>query len=599
MGWVLNAGGVVTRTVRGRPDEFSTRIAPPFAVAGTNCGTYNFLENAVSTSSLTSGYDTEPDLFNFNMNGIAGSFVLSSDNSAILIPAERYTVEQDFSAAALWNFKITTTDGIAYYFGGSNATEKTKRNNTCGKTYDQFLANAWYLIKIVHPNGELINLSYTPLTYTYENGVSETRHWANPIPDTREVAAGAIISCGSNCTAAPASSTCVNIVTTQGVLLNGISNSSNSVAFTYTARSDCGDMLVSSVTHYVNAQTDGTFNFTYNQQNANMFYINELSSGQQWTPYLTELKEYSSDLVFNKTHKFIYNDPAGRPPRLSFSQDHWGYFNGQINTTFIPKPADFYLQQRFPAAIANREPDAAYAGKGLLTKIVYPTGGIDNIDYENNDVSLETPVYKTYHEYNCTVTGTGSTAEVSRNTTFTIDGSQVVELDINYATQDPANYDGIHMQGTAVVSDATSGNVILSESFSPGIYVRYLNPSWSLSSGTYILTYKAKGAAQTNTVKLKYYPQTFISSRKNRLVGGMRVKRISSGNPAETPVIKRYYYANMNQLDVSSLLSVPSPVYNKDYETALSCQQQISGGGGVFRRKYLLSTYGYVFQFIK
>src|SRR5205085_5647371 len=67
MGWVLNAGGVVTRTVRGRPDEFSTRIAPPFANAGTNCGTFNFLENAVAIGSLTSGYDAEPDLFNFHM----------------------------------------------------------------------------------------------------------------------------------------------------------------------------------------------------------------------------------------------------------------------------------------------------------------------------------------------------------------------------------------------------------------------------------------------------------------------------------------------------------------------------------------------------
>ena len=579
MGWALNAGGVVTRTVRGRADELSTRITPPFADAGDNCGTYSFFENAVATYSINSGLDAEPDLFNYNMNGNGGSFVLDADlGSPILIPAGKDKVETNFSGA-VWNIKITTTDGIMYYFGGTGATEKTKRNSTCGKTYDNFLANAWYLTKIEHPNGEVINLTYAPLTYSYETGVSETKHWSWFMIDYRDGPA----SCPSGeCPAPPASSKCVNLATTQGVLLSSISNNSNTVNFTYTSRSDCTDQLLSSVTQSFNGQSSGVFNLTYNQQAANMLYSNESASGNNTTPYLTELKESSPDLVFSKTHKFIYNDPGGRPPRLSFSQDHWGYFNGRVNNTFIPKPTDIVLQQRFPTATANREPDAAFAGKGMLTKIVYPTGGIDNIDYESNDVEDVLPSYSTYHEYNCSVNGKASQTEASRTTTFTIDRPQVVELDITCSTQNPAGYDPIHMQSHVDVS-STLVNV-LSESFNAGSgtqYIRYLNPSWNLAPGTYTLIYSARGASQTTTVKLKYYPQNFTPAGKNKIVGGVRVKRVSTGNPGETPVIKRYYYANMDQLDVSSSMPVPTPVYNKDYENALVCQIQTSPGGGI------------------
>lgn len=552
MGWSLSAGGVITRTIRGWADENTTRVVPPFSIASGNCGTYEFFDKVTSSNNST-GYDSEPDLYNFNMNGISGSFVFDASGNVVAIPADKYKVEKNFSGSA-WNFKITTTDGIAYYFGGSSATEKTKRLNTCGKTFSTYLPNAWYLIKIEHPNGEAINLSYTGLTYNYETGVSETKNYGvfNPF---------------YTCPAAPGSSTCINLLETQGVLLSSISSASNSVQFSYTTRSDCGDKLVSSITQVTGSQTTGVYNFTYNQQQANSIYLNESSNGQSYTPYLTDLVESSGDYAFSKTHKFVYKDPGGRPPRLSYAQDHWGYFNGRINSTFIPKPKDFYLQQTFTSATADREPDSAFGGKGLLTKIVYPTGGVDVIDYEGNDIKVELPEFQTYHEYVCNVTGSSNTTEVTRTYSFTIDKAQVVELDITCTTQDAVNYDPIHMQGTVTVTSTSS--TIFTEPFqatNPGtVYIRYPNGSGLLAAGTYTLTYTAKGAAQTTDVKLKYYPETQVAATQNKIVGGMRVKRVSTSNPGETPVIKRYYYAKMDELNLSSLMPVPTPVYWKDY----------------------------------
>ena len=574
MGWALNAGGVVTRTVRGWVDENTTRVSPFFANADHNCGTFSFLES-VATSNNYGGYDSEPDLFNFNMNGISGSFVYDAAGLPVLIPAEKYKIEKQLGNTA-WDFRITTTDGIKYYFGGSAATEKTKRNNTCGKSYDQFTANAWYLIKIEHPNGEVINLSYTPHSYTYESGVNETRHWAYFQLDYRDVGAEAGVSCPSGeCPAAPAPSTCVNLAYTQGVILSSIYNTNSTINFVYTNRSDCGDKLISSITQVINGQTAGIFNFTYIQQAVSLSAYNRVTStNQEYTPYLTELKENSPDLVFSKTHKFIYNDPGGRAPRFAYAQDHWGYFNGKNNTTFLPKLKDFALQLKFPQATANREPDSVFAKKGMLTKIIYPTGGIDYIEYESNDEWGGTD-YDTYHEFNCNVTGTGTSNVATGSTTFTIDRPQIVELDITSSTSNPVNYDPIHMQSEVVVSNASS--TILSEPFNLGSYIRFLNPSWDLAPGTYTLTYKAKGAAQTTNVKLKYYPKAYISSNSNKIVGGVRVKRVMTGNPAESPVIKRYYYAPMNDLARSSLAQTQTPVYNKDYENAIVCQ--LSKGG--------------------
>ena len=172
MGWAINAGGVVTRTLRGVPDESNTRVAPP-AQFDDNCGTYIFLDKAASGL-----YDAEPDLYNFSMNGISGSFVFDENMQPVLIPAEKYSIQYNFSISASWNFKIITTDGIAYYFGGPTATEKTKREIGCGKSYNQYLPTSWYLIKIEHPNLETINFTYTPLLYSYDNGVNQTANWA-------------------------------------------------------------------------------------------------------------------------------------------------------------------------------------------------------------------------------------------------------------------------------------------------------------------------------------------------------------------------------------------------------------------------------------
>src|SRR5690606_7281843 len=82
--------------------------------------------------------------------------------------------------------------------------------------------------------------------------------------------------------------------------------------------------------------------------------------------------------------QFAYYNISTLPPRLSYAQDHYGYFNGKTNTNFYAKPASTEWRQVIPEATANRDLDAAYAKAGLLSSIVYPTGAKDSIIYEGN-----------------------------------------------------------------------------------------------------------------------------------------------------------------------------------------------------------------------
>jgi len=579
MGWALNAGGVVTRTVRGAVDEWNTRIRPSTDPIQSTCGNWNFMNNAFSSMSCMgsgcAGWDSEPDLFNFNMNGHSGSFVYDSSGNVFLIPVEKYKIQKNLGSSA-WDFLITDMTGIEYYFGGTGAVEKTKRLSNCGKTYDSYIANTWYLVKIKHPNGEEINFTYLPHNYEYDNGVSQTMHWASPLVDLDAPTGGGVTCPSGDCPPAPSPTKCINKTSTQGVLLHTITCNNDVINFTYETRLDCTDKLVSQIRHYNVTDHIETVNFFYNQQQADLQYINEINTGHTYTPYLTDLQRLSSDLSLANTHRFVYNDPAGRPPRLSFSQDHWGYFNGQKNTQFIPKHADPVLTYRFPNATANREPDPTFASKGMLTKIVYPTGGIDLVTYESNEINdqISGPAkYETYHEYSCNVTGTGYPTPVlqTKSTTFTLSRAQTVEVVITCGTSNPGGYDPIHMKAYLSLSGpiTTIDDYFLAGS--PAIqYTRQYIHMGTLPAGTYTLTYGAKGRDQTTSVKLKFYTSTTPSNNTNRIVGGVRVKRIMTGNPNEKPTIRRFYYANMENLSQSSMSVTQWPIYNKNYRNTVA-----------------------------
>ncbi|HYD20186.1 MAG TPA: DUF5977 domain-containing protein [Flavipsychrobacter sp.] len=544
MGWAINAGGVVTRTVRGTPDIVNTRQAP-YAPVEESWATYSYMRKIAESGeiSLTGGYDSEPDLFNFNFNGYSGSFVLNDQMQVRMIERSPIKIEYDLSATADYNFKFTTPDGIIYLFGGSAAVEKTKREQTCGRSFNAYMPVSWYLKEIQHPNGEKITFSYTPHEYVNDNGVSQTMF--------KNITLGGCDACPSSVP----TTTCINVVRTQGVLLSSITSPGyGSIYFTYTARQDCNDSLISRIVLNDSVNLIGSYDLNYLTVTSNAAFDNEYYTGNNKTPYLTSLVENSSDGALHKTHYFMYKDPSGRPSRLSFSQDHWGFFNGQVNSTFAPNlGADYaYL---FPSATADRSPRFDYGSKGLLEKIVYPTGGISMLLYEPHYVA-DTLTFNTRHDFECDVTGTSTWTEVSKTKSFTING-QAVELNINCIDNSGnGTFDPLHNIGRVEILTST-GSSVYDEAFSPGTTVtRYIY----LDAGTYTLRYKANGTVVTTHCKIKYYLQKDVTGY-GEAAGGARIKAILKGNPNEKPEVTEYYYAPLSDLNKSSLLVSWSPQY--------------------------------------
>lgn len=366
-GWVMNMGGVINRTVMGVADELATKRYRPENPNTSGREFYDIIKS-MSTATGLAGYDSQPDIFSFNFAGYTGRFVFDTLMNPVFISQTTMKLEKNFFSSD-WKIKITTDDGIKYFFGGAGATDTSKRSSAmnCGKNYESDIETAWYLKRIEHPNGDAIKFSYTRHPFWYYSGQTQTMFYR--VPGTYSCGGGA------NCPSMNDKS-CINQVDVKSVLLSEVTSSAGGkVKFYYTSRQDCGDKLISRVELLDPAKNTilQAYALTYTYYGSNNI------------PFLTEVREKSATALEGKVYKFMYNDPGARPVQLSYSQDHWGYFNGASNSTLIQQPADPTLQSRFPFATANRTPSFSHAVKGMLSSITYPTGGKDSLTYELND----------------------------------------------------------------------------------------------------------------------------------------------------------------------------------------------------------------------
>ena len=87
LGWSLNAGGVITRTVRGLPDDEAN------GWIGSNSNAEAYVANPLSTqfatvlADIANGLiDAEPDIFYFNFNKKSGRFEFDKKKAIVTIP---------------------------------------------------------------------------------------------------------------------------------------------------------------------------------------------------------------------------------------------------------------------------------------------------------------------------------------------------------------------------------------------------------------------------------------------------------------------------------------------------------------------------------
>ena len=157
LGFSLNAGGVITRIVNGKPDDLTTRIYPSQAI-GYNHPTLDFLYDLDNNT-----YDSEPDEFRIAAPGMSGKFVIDTGNHVVLIPYSNLKVQVDGS---YYEIVVTNTEGIKFYFGGLGAVEVTTNHNISGKLSGFTQINTgFFLRKIEFFNRDSINFFYSVVNY--------------------------------------------------------------------------------------------------------------------------------------------------------------------------------------------------------------------------------------------------------------------------------------------------------------------------------------------------------------------------------------------------------------------------------------------------
>lgn len=406
MDWTLNAGGVITRNILGKPDNEAALIAPS-SNDSSSWTFFNYLKYVASTNG-----NTQPDEFSYNFLGQSGKFYFDyAGNLRELTPSGLKIVSNsnfDF-------FKITAQDGTLFEFTTGEETYSYSLfgdNNALNNSYGG--RTSWYLTKIKTIAGDSIVYTYgSPYTsntstgvISYLSGISQTYKAVD-----YQNSVYAHFFQASNCkpfgsleyyridgnTLGVGMNTDVRIsaMNTCAALLS-IQSKEGTATFHYSQREDYpGEVKLDSVRLIANLSSELIktigLNYIYSQSSS---FDTPIQNGLQSTYtylrkrlFLDRVVFYNQNFTDSQYYRFDYNSINDLPPRLSFAQDYFGYFNGKNNANLLPTNTIFGNSLYFNSVASNRATDTNYVKKGVLTKITYPTGGHTAIEYQSNYIA--------------------------------------------------------------------------------------------------------------------------------------------------------------------------------------------------------------------
>ncbi|MBP5347043.1 MAG: hypothetical protein J6Y99_12600 [Bacteroidales bacterium] len=458
LGWSLNAGGVITRTRRGEPDEFFLNSFASYV----NMNFYNgpdsipYSDNEIemetkfkeiqdslscyikreenNINSCTYGewrWISSPDIFNINFCGRTGSFFLDKTAKGHLNTHQDIDIKyiQSFSMSSHGYFKITDEQGFVYIFDN---TENQYYGNS------EWIPVSWYLTSITSPSGEQIVFSYINdeeykhITRQYEKCYIEIEgEVRTPKIESKQkmIVQGYSQYLDSKYTT-PSFNNNADYYIQFPKLVSSIESSTGArIDFIYKSKErkdlmDSGKLLskIKQTNSKGEIVKNYIFSFDYFEPANNQKLIDNGRYPNNFLNYrlkLTGIQEFSAnEKECLSPYKFVYYGDDGNyrhqlPYRLSPNQDHWGYYNGQDNSSMFPResgkfesePAFYGLLDLSVANYsiyvdslldikngANRNIDTSYVLAGTLREIHYPTGGYTRFSFEANHDGSPTSV---------------------------------------------------------------------------------------------------------------------------------------------------------------------------------------------------------------
>lgn len=371
LGWTLNAGGVITRTVCGMPDYEGSNYRMFFK-------NMKDVERNLSQSAMepmlwnrvfanAPEYDYESDRYGYNFAGKAGIFRYNVYNETpFTIPHEPIKIERTTNG-----YKIIDTDGTTYHF---------EAKELCFSPTLYSYSSAWYLTKIETAGRKnVITLSYTTGdTYTIRYR-SQYLHRGNEVTYSQGTGQQYIAHETNGGFGGEVSMPrySYNVPMLSSICWNNVN-----ITFSYTKdRLDTQKERLNSIT-----VKDNNSIVRYVTFNNNMYFGSRPSNYRMRLAGLS-IKGNTTDGI---TDNYVFSYDATTPPEhynaaltgnaseTYCREDYWGYYNGTQNYNMIPTGV-------FPSSgLADRAASPLYMQMCILKSIQYPTGGSTTFNYETN-----------------------------------------------------------------------------------------------------------------------------------------------------------------------------------------------------------------------
>ena len=366
LGWSLKAGGSITKSPRGLPDEsqygYLKYEVPELNEIGSD---FDFCDEVALGER-----DTESDIYHYNFNGNSGSFFFDRDKKIRLIEEKPDSIK--FVPASLnvpSKFIIIDNSGLEYEFDEPEISE----TGSVGEINNQEYTSTWHLTKIKsNKTNEEVVFNYeagsvfSTYKYNYRESVGVGSQPSYTYPSQHELA----------------SITSQSFITNRPKRLKEILFSNGKVVFNRV--SDRLDVCADRLDEIIIYQNENTLfkqirkykleQDYFTSTHSNLFPVSNPSSWRRQRLRLTMLKEFDSNSGSFKKHDFEY-DATMLPPIETNGKDFWGYYNGKNgNETLIPDQG--YQIAGNNVGSADRQQEGQFMKAGILNKIIYPTGWI-------------------------------------------------------------------------------------------------------------------------------------------------------------------------------------------------------------------------------
>lgn len=395
LGWSLQAGGVITRSVRGRPDEdgafgYLGNAAIPNYNTSINTGGYYLNPSVLATEYSTMDtsrlnilahfndpggdiartydfyqgtFDTEQDVFYYNAAGLSGSFVLDKDGAVKKLDENDVEITIQYSSyPAIAGFVLQNDDGIKYIFeageltsymnhvtqrsynySGTGASEVSSSPTPAVENY----FSSFYLTKMVDLNSQdTVRFEYVDRTINTAGSFSESIEYHDN--DDPKV----YYSHGSQTDqkiSSRSSSILVSEIETKH-LRRILLPDSGSITFFYdNRRNDLpGDTVLNRIEvldRFGNAQRYVLHQTYFNSasvSNPTFLWPRPLGFAADHFEKRLRLDSIRRVTAFSGgshllVNSFVYNDTL-LPPRNSYELDHWGYYYGPDRYAYTTIP---------------------------------------------------------------------------------------------------------------------------------------------------------------------------------------------------------------------------------------------------------------------